>query len=81
MSVIGEDDLDFVGLTKESLIMTWTEVFESYFTSKDQVIPYLPLHQSRTEEKKLIQTGHLLCHIVSQDQVGCMYYYNSSKMS
>ena len=65
VSFIGEDDLDFGGLTKEFLTMTWAEVFRSYFTGEDYVIPYLPLHRSRADEKKFIQIGRLLCHTVA----------------
>ena len=65
VSFIGEDGLDFGGLTKEFLTMTWAEVFRSYFTGKDYAIPYLPLHRSRADEKKFIQVGRLLCYTVA----------------
>ena len=64
VSFIGEDGLDFGGLTKESLTMTWADIFRSYFTGEDYAIPYLPLHRSRADEKKFPQIGHLLCHTV-----------------
>ena len=64
VSFIGEDGLDFGGLTKEFLTMTWAEVFRTYFTGEDYAIPYLPLHRSRADEKKFIQIGRLLCHTV-----------------
>ena len=63
VSFIGEDGLDFGGLTKEFLTVTWADVFRSYFSGEDYAIPYLPLHRSRADEK-FIQIGRLLCHTV-----------------
>ena len=64
VSFLREDGLDFGGLTKEFLMMTWTEVFKSYFTGEDAAVPHLPLHLIREDEKKFVQIGRLLCHTI-----------------
>lgn len=61
---IGEDGLDYGGITKEFLMMTWTEVFKSFFIGDDYAVPYLPLHRLRQDENKFIQIGRLLCHTI-----------------
>ena len=61
VSSVGEDGMDFGGLTKKFLTMTWAEVFMSYFSDEDHATPYLPLHRSRADEKKFIQIGRLAC--------------------
>ena len=49
-------------------MMTWAEVFRSYFSDENYGIPYLPLHQSRADEKKFIHIGRLLCHTAGLSQ-------------
>ena len=44
--------------------MTWADVFRSYFSGEDYVIPHLPVHRSRADDKKFIQIGRLLCYTV-----------------
>ena len=61
---LGEDGLDYGGLTKEFFTLTWATVFESYFTGEDAAVPHLPLHRLRQDEKRFVQIGRLLCHTI-----------------